>query len=54
MRYLVRILSNEEGGTVIEYGLIVALIAVAGLTVLQPVGGSLAGTMSYITSILTH
>ena len=32
---------NESGATAIEYGLIAALVSVAGITALQAMGGSL-------------
>ena len=40
---LARFLKDESGSTAIEYGLIAAGIAIAILTALNALGGSLAG-----------
>lgn len=44
LKQLHRILRDEQGATAIEYGLIVALIAVALITALQGVGNELNTT----------
>lgn len=44
VQYVKQFLSEEEGVTAIEYGLIAALIAVAIITATQLVGGNL-GTL---------
>ena len=36
--------ANESGATAIEYGLIAALISVAGITAFQQMGGSIGET----------
>ena len=46
---LKRLLTDETGATAIEYGLIVALIAIAIIAAMQSVGGSLTNTMDVAT-----
>jgi pilus assembly protein Flp/PilA len=48
MAKLVQLLRNEEGATAIEYGLIAALIAVAAITALTSIGGSLNKTFTNV------
>lgn len=53
MRNLVsRFIKDESGATAIEYGLIAALIAVAIISALKLVGGSLTGTFTGISTAL--
>ena len=47
-----KLLSNEDGATAIEYGLIAALIAVAAVTVMGTVGSNLKTTFSTVASNL--
>lgn len=47
-----KLLSNQQGTTVIEYGLIAALIAVAIITALQGVGNELNTTFGAVESDL--
>jgi pilus assembly protein Flp/PilA len=51
-RYVFDYFSREDGATVIEYGLIAALIAVVALTVFGTVGTDLTTTFSTVTSQL--
>ncbi|HEV2079523.1 MAG TPA: Flp family type IVb pilin [Allosphingosinicella sp.] len=44
---------NEKGGTAIEYGLIVALVAVAAIGALTAVGGGLNTTFGRASGPLT-
>lgn len=46
------LLSNEEGATAIEYGLIAALIAVAAVVVMAQVGTNLSSTFNTVASNL--
>jgi pilus assembly protein Flp/PilA len=39
---------NESGVTAIEYGLIAALVAVAGVTAFDSLGGRITGTMNSV------
>ena len=48
MKFLRTIRKNEEGATAIEYGLIAALIAVAAITALTSLGGTLKGTFEKV------
>ena len=44
MKFLRILRENEDGATAIEYGLIAALIAVAAITALTSLGGTLKAT----------
>ena len=46
MKFLKKMIRNEEAATAIEYGLIAALIAVAGITAFTAVGNSVSGTFN--------
>jgi len=48
----VRFLSDESGATAIEYGLIAAGIAIAIITAVQGVGGSLSTNFGTISTSL--
>jgi pilus assembly protein Flp/PilA len=41
-----KLFRNDKGATAIEYGLIAALIAVAGITAFQAVGTGIQGTFN--------
>lgn len=47
-----KILKSEKGATAIEYGLIAALIAVAAISALNGVGGSLGETFNGVSDEL--
>lgn len=44
MKFVKKMIRNNEAATAIEYGLIAALIAVAGITAFQAVGTSVSTT----------
>ena len=46
MKFLKKMIRNNEAATAIEYGLIAALIAVAGITAFQAVGNSIKNTFN--------
>lgn len=48
MTFFKKLLSNTEGATAIEYGLIAALIAVAAITAMSSLGDSLSGTFNTV------
>ena len=48
MKLFNEILNDESGSTAIEYGLIAALIAVACITALTSLGGSLSNTFGTV------
>ncbi len=48
MKLFSKIMKNEEGATAIEYGLIAALIAVAAVTAMSQVGGTLTNTFTNV------
>ena len=48
MKFLRNLKKNEDGATAIEYGLIAALIAVAAITALTSLGGSLEDTFEKV------
>jgi len=52
MKFINKLLRDEAGATAIEYGLIAALIAVALITALQSMGGSLSNTFNNVSSEL--
>jgi pilus assembly protein Flp/PilA len=54
MKLINEILNNEEGATAIEYGLIAALIAVAAITAMGALGGSLSNTFTFVSSQMTR
>jgi pilus assembly protein Flp/PilA len=49
---LAQLMSNEDGATAIEYGLIAALIAVAAVTVMGTVGTNLSNTFNSVATDL--
>ncbi len=46
MNMIKKLIRNSKGATAIEYGLIAALIAVAGIAAFQAVGTSVTGTFN--------
>lgn len=54
MRKLVtRFAKNEEGAALVEYGLLVGLIAVVCIAAVQLLGGQINGVFTAITDALT-
>jgi Flp pilus assembly pilin Flp len=49
---LMRVLGSERGASMVEYSLLVVLIALVALTAVTYFGGSLSGTYSEISSNL--
>jgi pilus assembly protein Flp/PilA len=47
------ILIREDGATAIEYGLIAALVSVAGIVALQSVGVSISGLFDTVSTTLS-
>lgn len=45
-----KFLKDESGATAIEYGLIAALVSVAGIVALESMGGSLSALFSDVSS----
>jgi len=52
LRLIVRLVTDENGVTAIEYGLIAALIAVAAVVVMGTVGTNLSTTFSKVAASL--
>jgi pilus assembly protein Flp/PilA len=52
MNIFTRFLSNQDGATAIEYGLIAALIAVVIITAVTTVGTNLTGTFNTVATSL--
>jgi pilus assembly protein Flp/PilA len=50
---LFRLLKDESGATMIEYGLIAALISVAAIGALTAMGESVDGIFTYVSAQLT-
>ena len=53
MALINRIIADESGATAIEYGLIVALIAVGLIASLTALGGSLSGTFNTVSTTMS-
>jgi pilus assembly protein Flp/PilA len=53
MKMIKKLFKNEEGATAIEYGLIAALIAVAAITAMTSLGGSLSNTFNKVNNQLS-
>ncbi len=54
MTNFIKLLSNEDGATAIEYGLIAALIAVAAITALTTIGSNLNATFTKVGTNLNN
>jgi len=52
MKFINKLLRDEQGATAIEYGLIAALIAVAAITAMSTLGDSLTETFNGVTNEL--
>ncbi len=50
MKFINKLIRNEEGATAIEYGLIAALIAVAAITAMQGLGDQLSATFTTVST----
>ncbi|QUL38917.1 Flp family type IVb pilin [Erythrobacter sp. JK5] len=50
MKFINKMLRDEQGATAIEYGLIAALIAVAAITAMQGLGNQLSDTFSEVST----
>lgn len=48
MKFINKLLRDEQGATAIEYGLIAALIAVAAITAMQSLGNELSTTFNKV------
>lgn len=49
-----KLLTDSEGATAIEYGLIAALIAVAAITAMGSLGNSLSNTFNTVSTDMTN
>ena len=54
MKFIKKLLRNEEGATAIEYGLIAALIAVAAISAMQGLGSQLESTFNTTSSTMAN
>ena len=52
MSKFLKLIKNSKGATAIEYGLIAALIAVAGITAMTSVGAGVAKTFNNVSAKL--
>jgi len=52
MKFLTKIMKNEDGATAIEYGLIAALIAVAAIVAMGNLGDNLSNTFNDVNNSL--
>jgi pilus assembly protein Flp/PilA len=53
MKFIKKFVRDTKAATAIEYGLIAALIAVAGITAMSAVGDSVSGTFDKVNENLT-
>lgn len=53
MKFINKLLRDEQGATAIEYGLIAALIAVAAITAMQSLGNQLSTTFNKVGTSLS-
>jgi len=53
MGYLYRLFTRDEGATMVEYGLMVALIAVVALLAVTALGGSVRDIFQRVADTLT-
>ena len=54
MKFFRDLLSDNEGATAIEYGLIAALIAVAAITAMGALGNSLTNTFNTVSTKMSN
>ncbi|QAY78874.1 Flp family type IVb pilin [Sphingosinicella sp. BN140058] len=54
MMFIRKLIKNNKGATAIEYGLIAALIAVAAITAMKSVGGSVTSTFNNVNNGLKN
>ena len=52
MKTIIAFLNDESGATAIEYGLIAALVSVAGIVAFQSLGTSLSTMFSTVSSTI--
>lgn len=48
-----KLFTDEEGAALVEYGLLVALIAIAALAAIQAVGGGITALFTQVGGLLT-
>ena len=53
MKFLSKIMKNQDGATAIEYGLIAALIAVAAIVAMGSLGQNLGNTFNKVSTEMT-
>ena len=53
MKFLSKIMKNQDGATAIEYGLIAALIAVAAIVAMGSLGTNLSATFNKVGNSMT-
>lgn len=54
MKFINKLIRNEDGATAIEYGLIAALIAVAAITAMQGLGTQLTNTFTEVSDTMAN
>ena len=53
MKFINKMIRDEDGATAIEYGLIAALIAVAAITAMQSLGNELSTTFNKVGTTMS-
>jgi len=54
MKFINKMIRDEEGATAIEYGLIAALIAVAAISAMTTLGENLSNTFSTVSTEMAN
>jgi len=49
---LINVLRDEEGATLVEYGLLVSLIAVASIAILKTLGPKISGMFTQVQTAI--
>jgi pilus assembly protein Flp/PilA len=54
IKRLINFFKDEEGASMVEYGLLVALIAVVCILTVTAIGTNLSGMFNYVAGKVTH
>ena len=54
MKFIKKLIADNEGATAIEYGLIAALVAVAAITAMGSLGNSLSTTFNTVSGDMNN
>ncbi|HEY0314705.1 MAG TPA: Flp family type IVb pilin [Sphingomonas sp.] len=54
MRRIRKLASDQKGGTLIEYGLILALVVIAMMVAIQTFATQVVGTLNHVSNEVVH